>query len=88
MSFNINSTNQPIIQAAQKSQDGGAGNLGYMKGGGKGNSNHKEEISNSIFDDQPDTFVKEDEEKPTFDSYIDRIILMFQLIFKKIFGRR
>lgn len=86
MSFNINS-NQPIIQSAQKSQDGGAGNLGYMKGGGQGNSKHKEETSNSIFDNQPDTFVKEDEEKPTFDSYIDKFILIFQYIFKKIFGK-
>ena len=86
MSFNIN-FNQPAIQAAQGSQDGGAGNLGYMKGGGKGNSKHGEESANSIFDDQPDTFVRLDDEKQSQDSYIDRIILMFKLIFKRIFGK-
>ena len=83
MSFNINS-NQPIIQAAQKSQDGGAGNLGYMKGGGKGNSRH-EESANSIFEEQQDTFVKVEDEQPSF-SYIDKFILMFKLIFKRLFG--
>lgn len=88
MSFNLNfNNNLPSITAAQGSQDGGAGNLGYMKGGGKGNSKQHQE-SNSIFEEEQDSFTKEGFERAeTFDSVIDRFILTFKLIIKRIFRR-
>lgn len=83
MSFNIN-FNKPSITGAQASQDGGAGNLGYMKGGGQGNS-HKHEEANSIFDEQRDTFSKEGaKEKWSFDKYIERMLITAKLIVLKI----
>ena len=59
MSFNIN-FNKPQITGAQGSQDGGAGNLGYMK-----NKNSQKQESNSIFEEEEkgDSFTKTNEFK-------------------------
>lgn len=83
MSFNIN-FNKPAITNAQAAQDGGAGNLGYMKGGGKGGSKKQEE-TNSIFEEVQDSFTKTDLEEESLDSFIDRMILTFKVILKKLF---
>ena len=86
MSFNIN-FNQPAIKGAQASQDGGAGNLGYMKGGTQQNAKKREE-SNSIFEDvASDTFVKSEQKSFTFDDFLDRIEFMIKWLIKKIFRK-
>lgn len=84
MSFNIN-FNKPAITKTQTTQDGGAGNLGYMQGGKK---SKKQEQTNSIFEEQQDSFTKEGkEEKVSFFSSLDRIIFTIKLIVQKIFKR-
>jgi hypothetical protein len=83
MSFNID-FNKPIITNAQASQDGGAGNLGYMKGGGQQNSK-KQESSNSIFDEQKDSFISSTKKEETLDEFIDRMILTFKCIIRRLF---
>lgn len=84
MSFNIN-FNKPSITGAQASQDGGAGNLGYMKGGGQGNS-HKQEETNSIFDEQRDSFSKEgaEDKNSSFEVYVEKMLIMAKLMILKI----
>ncbi|MBR1754056.1 hypothetical protein IJ732_04390 [bacterium] len=82
MSFNIN-FNKPAITNAQAAQDGGAGNLGYMQGGGQGKNKHQEQ-ANSIFEEQRDSFVKEGQEKESFETYLERILLTAKLIVLKI----
>ncbi len=86
MSFDIN-FNKPAITNAQASQDGGAGNLGYMKGGGKG-GRHRQE-ANSIFEEAPssDSFTHEGEDDMQREGFVDKLILILKYIVSKIFNR-
>lgn len=93
MSFGVNnfSNNKPVIQSAQQSQDGGAGNLGYFEHGEKENSKSKD--PESIFlDDETDTFSRSgvDEDINEDDFSISKLIAQFIMLvkdwFKKIFG--
>ncbi|MBQ9688276.1 hypothetical protein IJV79_01420 [bacterium] len=83
MSFNLNfNNNKPAITSAQASQDGGAGNLGYMKGGGN-SKNRKEQSSNSIFEDsKPDSFTKSGLEKEQT-PFLEKFLLWLKLFFQK-----
>lgn len=89
MGFDVNFNNKPIIQGAQSSQDGGAGNLGYFEQGEKEENAKK---NSSIFSQsqETDTFKKSDdvdsENSFSFAKFIAEIILAIKDLFKKIFG--
>lgn len=82
MGFDVN-FNKPIIKETQKMQDGGAGNLGYFE-----QERHQKEKEKSIFDQQIDSFEKNDEvieEEFSFTTLIAQIILAIKDWIKKIF---
>lgn len=89
MGFDVNFNNKPIIQSAQSSQDGGAGNLGYFEHGEK-EEKHKKEDNSSIFSAQEsDSFKKsgvdESDETFSFSKFIAEIIIAIKDWFKKLF---
>ena len=88
MGFDVNFNNKPVIQSAQSSQDGGAGNLGYFERGEKdGKAKDK-----SIFgEEDTDSFKKiseinEETEDFSLSKLIAQIILAIKDWFKKIFN--
>lgn len=83
-SFNINGpNNRPMIQESQHMQNnGGGGNLGYMRGRGKDGEENQEEILIS-FEGKEDTFEKEDA-APQETGIFEKIISFFIDMFKKI----
>jgi len=89
MGFDVNFNNKPMIQSAQSSQDGGAGNLGYFEQGEKENKDKKRD--KSIFKDETDSFKKSsvgegEEEDFSISRFIAQIILTVQAWFKKLFA--
>ena len=77
MGFNVNlNNNKPTIQAAQSSQDGGAGNLGYFEQGHE-EKERQQNQNNSVFlsESEPDTFSKESEADNSVEGFsISKII--------------
>jgi len=90
MGFDVNFNNKPMIQSAQSSQDGGAGNLGYFENEGKDGKNKSKD--KSIFGEEgQDSFKKADfNEDSNLDFSISKmiaeIILAIKDWFKKTFG--
>ena len=92
MGFDVNfSNNKPMIQSAQSSQDGGAGNLGYFENGEKDGKNKSKD--KSIFGEEgTDSFknsTHNDEPQDDFSisRFIAQIILVVKDWFKKTFGQ-
>lgn len=90
MGFDVNfSNNKPVIQSAQGSQDGGAGNLGYFEReqGEKEDSKKGESI---FWEEDIDTFQKtgdnlEDVESDfSISKFIAQIILTIKDFVKKL----
>lgn len=90
MGFDVNFNNKPMIQSAQSSQDGGAGNLGYFEKEGKDGKDKSKE--KSIFGEEAqDSFKKADlNSDPNLDFSISKmiaeIILAIKDWLKKTFG--
>ena len=89
MGFDVNFNNKPMIQSAQSSQDGGAGNLGYFEQGEKEGKDKKRD--KSIFKDETDSFKKsslEDEsiEEFSISRFLAQVILTIKAWAKKLFA--
>lgn len=89
MGFDVNFNNKPIIQGAQASQDGGAGNLGYFEQGEK--EKKEKSLGKSIFKEESDSFKKSDGEDDFQDDFsiskwIAQVILAIKDWFKKLLG--
>lgn len=91
MGFDVNFNNKPVIQGAQSTHDGGAGNLGYFERDGEKGEHEDHSKNNSIFGkDETDSFKKstdiDDESEPfSIANFIARIILAIKDLFAKIF---
>lgn len=92
MGFDLNfNNNQPMIQNAQKSQDGGAGNLGYMKGRKKKGEEDAEILSGSIFDEKKDSFTHSDQletEPFSLSQFIARIVYYIKSTLANLFNSK
>lgn len=89
MGFDVNFTNKPVIQGAQSSQDGGAGNLGYFEQ--EKDEKAKKDANSSIFSkaQEADSFKKSDasdfDENFSISKLIAEIIFNIKEWFKKLF---
>ncbi len=92
MGFDLNfNNNQPMIQNAQKSQDGGAGNLGYMRGRKKKDEEDAEIISGSIFEEKQDSFTHSNQaetEPFSLSQFIEKIIYYIKYAIAKLFNSK
>ncbi|MCQ2788757.1 MAG: hypothetical protein MJ229_00100 [bacterium] len=94
MGFDLNfNNNQPMIQNAQKSQDGGAGNLGYMRGRKKKGKDEDEAemLSGSIFENAQDSFTHSDQtenESLSLTQIIEKFICYIKITFEKLFSSK
>jgi len=91
MGFDVNlNNNKPMIQSAQSSQDGGAGNLGYFEHGekeGKDKSKDKSIFGEEGTDSFNNSSSKDDlEDDFSISKFIAEIILAVKDWFKKTFG--
>lgn len=96
MSFDVGPIgNKPVIRENQGTQDGGAGNLGYMRVGEEDEEKkHQQALSKSVFDEKPDTYeehsnIEEDDFSSNFSlsKLIAQIILFFKNLINRIFNK-